>query len=418
MMLKDKEVQTIAFAKIGKSIKFVSSFSPDGGDNEPGQLLRLLANNNPDKTFVIVGRSDFKKIDSSTRTKLFPYDNVIDVFGSGKTVIEPGIVEKRLKALGLKVDFAIFMVGQLGQVCIPNKIKQIRNPDLMTSVINMSLNYSTPILEWVNDCRVPFIEIVNDPRYTLSQSRDLIPNPFKSLSQIDSTYVKNTVRSYEDQERVPHTIKMDYAEVEKIFLYDRGSPNQNRNRSIDMMIVLNEGNPSRYEFLKEWILNGVNDVEIYGSWEHEQTKTDPRFVGTVQIDELQKKLTNVKFSFIIPIAPGWATSKYIELIHAGVIPFFHPSYASAVPEILNKIPSILRPKTPADLHRTIQTFKETPGAYEKTIDALQKSFCGETLYNGQHLNRVIMGSFISDFTQKDLRAFEKVKFIDLEGFFE
>lgn len=416
-MWLNKNIKTIAFAKIGKSIKFSSAFSAAGGDNEAPQLLRLLANNNPNKKFVIIGRSDFKKLTEAKKAELFPFNNVIDVFEGYSGPATIGIVSSQLKKLGISIDFGIYMIGQIGTVTIPGKIKQIGNPDLIASVIDMTKNYSTPIIEWMNDFNVPFIEIVNDPRYTLRQSRDIIPNPFKTLSQNTTRYVKSTIRSYEDQTRDDHQILMTYNGVENIFCYGRGSPNKSFDRNVNMMIVLNEGNPSRYDFLKEWVLDGIDDISIYGVWDEEKVKGDSRFVGAVQIDELQRKLSNVKFTFIIPIAPGWATSKYIEMIHAGVVPFFHPTYASNVPAIIEKIPEILKPKTPAEFHLSVKKMTETPEAYEKMISYLQKTFCHESLYDGTALNYTVMSSFISDYKQPDLRAFEKVKVNNLEDFF-
>ena len=75
----------IAFAKIGKSIKFKSKFSCVGGDNEAPAVMRAMANNNPDKKFYIIGRSDFDKLTESERIKMFPYDNVINVWSACKT---------------------------------------------------------------------------------------------------------------------------------------------------------------------------------------------------------------------------------------------------------------------------------------------------------------------------------------------
>ena len=51
----------IAFAKLGKSIKFKGAFSPHGGDNESLAILLALANNNPNDTFYIAGKSDYAK---------------------------------------------------------------------------------------------------------------------------------------------------------------------------------------------------------------------------------------------------------------------------------------------------------------------------------------------------------------------
>lgn len=75
-MLLNSEVKNIAFAKIGKSIKFKSKYSCVGGDNEASALLELLANNNPDKVFWIIGRCDLFKVHESKLVEIFKYNNV------------------------------------------------------------------------------------------------------------------------------------------------------------------------------------------------------------------------------------------------------------------------------------------------------------------------------------------------------
>jgi len=60
------KMKNIGFAKIGKSVKFRSNrYSPVGGDNEASCTIRAVANNNPDKTFYILGRSDYSTLTDS-----------------------------------------------------------------------------------------------------------------------------------------------------------------------------------------------------------------------------------------------------------------------------------------------------------------------------------------------------------------
>ena len=74
-------MKNIGFCKIGKSVKFkTNKYSPVGGDNEASCTLRAIANNNPDITFYIVGRSDYATLTDGEKVDLFPYGNVIDVW--------------------------------------------------------------------------------------------------------------------------------------------------------------------------------------------------------------------------------------------------------------------------------------------------------------------------------------------------
>lgn len=407
----------IAFCKIGKSIKFASAFSPIGGDNEAPSLLRLLANNNPDITFHIVGRSDFYKLSQKERVSLFNYDNVVDTFEGKRGAADEDTIIDYFNDLGFQPDACISMVGQVGTVTIPNRIQQVKDPSLFASVIDMTKNYTTPIVKWWNEnLDMKLVEIINDPRYVLNQSRDLIINPTVSLSQYEGTYTKNTMLSYEDQERVPREIPMVYAGVERIFQYDREFKKATADgRDTNFMVVLNEGSPSRYNTLKEWVLNKIDDVEIYGKWDHKNTVDDTRFKGSMKLEELQDKLKKVRATFIIPIAPGWTTSKYIEMIHAGVIPFFHESYDT---QNHTKVPSWLRIKSAEQFAESLKLI-ENDSVYEKMITELQDMFCTEEYYNGKVLNNTVMSNTISGYKSPDLTKYNKaeVKPEGLEGFF-
>jgi len=406
----------IAFAKIGKSIKFKTAFSPIGGDNEPGSMLRILANNNPDKTFYLIGKSDFRKLSYDDRITLFPYDNVVDVLTGYKNE-NRDYLKNKLASMNITIDYSIFMIGQIGTVTIPNRIEQIKDRSLTASVIEMTLGYSTPIIEWINSEKVPFIEIVNDPRYTLAQSRDIIENPVKTLSQFTGTYEKKTIRSYEDQTRENHTINTKYAEMEKIFLYDRKFP-INIDKNTNFVMILNEGHPSRFQQVKEWILDNIEHANIYGKWEHPLSLPYNNFKGTIQIEHAQRLLTSVKYTFIIPILKGWATSKYIEMIQAGVIPFFHPDYASEVPEVLKRIPEFLICKKPEDLGKKIKFLNDSDELREKILALLQKEFLTDDMYDGTKLNDIVMSSINSDYVRVNKGDYKKLETNLLDGLFK
>jgi hypothetical protein len=181
------------------------------------------------------------------------------------------------------------------------------------AVIDMTKNYTSPITTWINDENPMYVEIVNDPRYVMNQSRDVFNLPAISLGQYDYEYDTNTIYSYENQERRIRKTKSVYAGMETAFCLDyEHQESINTDRDTNFMVVLNEGSPSRYNFLKEWVLNEFDDVEVFGKWDHKDTTDDARFKGSLHISKLQSKLKDVKFTFIIPIAKGWVTSKYIE----------------------------------------------------------------------------------------------------------
>lgn len=414
-------MKNIGFAKVGKSVKFrTNKYSPVGGDNEASCTLRALANNNPDKNFYIVGRSDFATLNDTEKADLFPYDNVIDVWeGVALDISEKYFnhIITYFKEKQITLDFTVMMVGQLSNVTIPDRIEKVRegNDGKPAATLDMTKWYTTPIFTWLNEEKIPYIEIVNDPRYTIKQPRDLFHMPMRSLGQYDYDYETFAIRNYENQERITRVVHSEYAGMETAFCGDYVyNQETNLDRRIDFMVVLNEGKPSRYDLLKEWVLNKFNDVEIYGKWEHSAVNGDDRFRGSAKIDELQKKLKDVKFTFIIPIKEGWVTSKYIEMIHAGVIPFLHPTYDTQghLP-----IPDFLRPNTPAEFYERMQSLIDNPKQYETILLGLRNAVLKPEYYDGTFINDKIMTAFDPRYQRPDVRVFEKKILTTLEDFF-
>lgn len=415
----------IAFAKIGKSIRFNYKGDSAGGECEPPLLLQALANNNPDKTFYIVGRSDYSRLTEEHKHRLFPFGNVIDVWetcfklSDRKNYNDPFFhhITNWFKAKGITPDIGVMMPGQIGTVTIPGIIRQVRDQDLFASVIDMTLNYTSPITVWLNETKTPFVEVITDPRYVMNQSRDMFHVPTRSISQYDYTYEHSPIKSYEEQVRVPTNITVRYGGIETIFCYGRPIPPL-RNKTIGMLIGLNEGSPSRYPFLKEWILDRAKDVDVYGAWSEDITKADPRFKGSIPLEDLQSKLGDAKYTFIIPIRKGWATSKYIEMIHAGCIPFFHPTYDE---QRHVKVPEFLRPQTPEELEERIKFLEEDDNRRVAMIEWLQRHILKPSYYDGSHLSDTIMFECAMAlnimFERTDVSKYTKKDIISVDDFF-
>jgi len=412
-------MKNIGFAKIGKSVKFKRNrFSPIGGDNEPSTVLIALANNNPDKTFYIIGTSDFSTLSEAEELELFPFNNVIDIWKGIKNDGTDNFYRHIFNYFGqrrFKLDYTVLMVGQVGTVTIPGKIEQVKDRSLFASVIDMTKNYTSPIAIWLNEEQPPYVEIVNDPRYVMNQSRDIFHLPTVSLGQYDYEYTVSSIKSYEEQDRYERKVPSTYAGMETCFCINYQHSEQfNLNRNVPFMVILNEAKPSRYNLLKEWVLDDHDDVEIYGKWEHPNTETDTRFKGSIHLDDVMAKMNNVKFTFIIPIAKGWVTSKYIEMVHAGVIPFLHPSYDE---QRHLPIPEFLRPKTPTEFKERMNRLLNNEQEYESVITGLRKLLCKPEYYNGTFLNNKIMTAMDNDYVAPDVTQFEKKVAVTLEDFF-
>src|SRR6056300_926802 len=115
-------MKNIGFAKIGKSIKFkTNKYSPIGGDNEASCTIRAMANNNPDKTFYLIGRSDFGALSDTERLDLFPYDNVIDCWHGVPLAMSETYYNHIINYFkDIELDFSVMMIGQISNVTIPD----------------------------------------------------------------------------------------------------------------------------------------------------------------------------------------------------------------------------------------------------------------------------------------------------------
>jgi hypothetical protein len=215
--------------------------------------------------------------------------------------------------------------------------------------------------------------------------------------------------SYTDQTINKKEINSEYANVETTFLIDKerdkfnessnsledlfgDTHDQTSKKAIKFMIVCNQGNPSRYPDLKKYILDHIQDVDIYGKWNENILNNDSRFKGSKKFNELQSMLPSVKYTFCIPIKKGWCTAKFYEMAHYGIIPFLHPTYDE---QNNLKCPEILRVKDSADLFQKIEYLESDENAYNNLRTELDKLLKDE-YYDGTFLNTRIMNCIINE----------------------
>lgn len=373
--------KTYLVGKIGKSVKFnPASWGAIGGDNEAPTLIKKMAELNPKDTFIIIGRNDLLKNRTSVP------ENVYDVYEGASKDKRKDINYIIEKLKDVKIDGCFLMTGPTANCNIPNKSWKRNDLKNGNKVFAKSLetfqNYVAPIYHYLNETNIPWVMIANDPRY-IPQGNDLINQPKMILSQYDEIIEMKTFDNWEDQNYIKNKIKCVYAGMEKIFLIDK-KINNSSDKTINFMMVLNEGNngvKSRYPMLKEYVLDSMSDVEIYGKWDESTIGNDKRFKGPKKFEELQEKLPSVKYTLIIPIKKGWVTSKWVEMICNGIIPFFHPTYDE---QGHCNVPDYIRLKSPSELNEKIEELNSNKQLYQKILDECIKSInykdiTGETL---------------------------------------
>lgn len=383
--------KTYLCGKIGKSVKFNSnSWNGAGGDNEAPILFTKMAELNPDDNFIIIGRNDLE----TTKEKLNLPKNLYSVY-EGATKEErkdQEYVYKRLK--DIQVDGCFLISGPTGQTNLSNKVfkrKEIKEgKEVLAIALEMFHNYCGPIYHYLNETKLPWVMIVNDISY-FKIGRDCLTPPSVILSQADGQCELRVLKSFEDQKELQsHKIDYSYAQMEKIGIIDKQIPKfEELNKEIKFAVVLNEysnqGSKLRYDELKKYILNHIEDVSIYGKWNKKIVGDDTRFKGLLKINDLHELLPKVKYTFIVPFKPNWVTFKWVEMLSNGVLPFLHPDYDK---QNHTKLPEFLRIKNPEDCHNKIEQLENDPELYKKLYNECIDLISEDDL-NGKKLNKII-----------------------------
>lgn len=422
----------IVIGKIGKSILFDrNKWGAIGGDNEAPIFYEMLAHNNPNDNFYIIGRSDFSSIKSSLKNRINKNNNIFDVFENDleykknnyernkefyKGKYTDGDLVQYTNAYQLvemmenhiipslpKIDCGIIFSGPDATTNLPGVVKAKDKTQIANPLISL-IGYVGPIYTFLNKTKIPYAIICTDPRYFPGRGNDLL-NPAKvCLSQFTKEVVHTSYTDLKNSDvRVKTKIPMKYSGVETIFLLDKqkgfdDTPisldsffeehDDSKDKNIKFMIVLNEGRPSRYNMLKEFILDHVKDVDIYGKWAHPDALKDPRFKGPRKFNDLQQMLPKVKYTFIIPIKKGWVTAKFWEMAHYGIIPFMHPTYDE---QNNLQAPAFLKVKNAEELYKRIEFLEKNPDKYDMLRRQLDKML-KEEYYSGKYLNDLTMNT--------------------------
>ena len=396
--------KTYLFAKLGKSIKFnPNSWSGFGGDVELPSLIRSFARNNPDDNIIIIGGTDLDRYE-------IPEKNVYSI----KELYKNKHNINSNKNLGYtyvydylkdtKIDGVFIAGGPVGSTNLPNtsfvrKTWEQEGKKIYAKVLETYLNYAAPIIYFLNNTKVPWIHILNDPRYK-TIGRDCLNIPEICLSQYNEEIQYRVLNNFEEQDIVIHKRKGIYSKIETMFLTHYGKFNfdlsllENINKLLEFKsekfaIILNEGNngvKSRYDDLKKYVLDHNDNVDIFGKWSEKITKSDKRFKGTIKYNELQNVLKKMKYTFIIPIAPGWVTMKFWEMVHNGVIPFMSPEYDS---QNNLDLPDFLKIKDAQDLKNKIDILEKNPDKYTKLLKFLVNKI-NDDMFTGKELSDLLL----------------------------
>lgn len=400
----------IAIAKLSKSIRFDSSkWSPIGGDNEAPYFIYALAKMYPNDTFWIIGKSDYSKVfpngllpnikDAWSSEYWENGDNPTALVNNKNYDDYPEDYEKFYRyvntlfdKLNVNIDFAFMLYGMFFSCSLFNVVLRGDGKGY-TKTLENATKYMSFLTYWLNTYKGEYASIITDPRQYRVFPRDLVHWPTINLSQIDCDKMKFSSKSSQywpkgnliTNPQIYH--KNVYSGVETINLLSRVPYNEFPEKH-GFNMILNQGypgtekrEPPRFTELKQWILSDSSfDCSIYGKWDDNIINSDKRFKGPLAPTELGSVLETTKYTLCIPIAPGWVTSKFVEMAHYGVMPFVTNTYGSKSSQLY--IPDVLKVKSSKELKQRIDLFEKNPNEYNIVMRYLRKQL--DSMYNGSY----------------------------------
>jgi hypothetical protein len=395
----------LGYGVIGSAITFKGNrYSRWNGQAEYFHLLYSLSRRPNIKEIYILSKNDFLLLPQEEKDYLDPHGKVIDAYSlidlkSWKSKLKKSYSndDERLDTeyqytfhlndvmKDIKLDRCIFYAsqGMRSPIAIPGQLRIKRDPKTRGKVLAMSMNYSSPILNYINHSGVPWDLLGTDPRYMEENMypRGLLNSPQNIFTQKDFKIKWETLDhyvSYDDYSESYKQREAKYANVEVVNTF--GETLHNEEKNIDMIVLANnlmgpDGNlkaNKRYLAIKEYLLEQDIGCNIYGKWPDEVIQNHSQFKGFLNGDESDLLLRKTKYTILFPLLKGWASGKFGEMLLCGVLPFIHPEYDTQK-NILPNIP-FLRVTSPSDLKRKIDFLNKNESERISLLDKARKEY--------------------------------------------
>lgn len=406
----------IGFGAIGSALKFKkSTIKRFDGTLEYYKMLYMLVRNPSISKVTLMQKSDWEKLNDIEKIEFDPRGVLFDPYSddlknfSRKSVKPPStssIQDKKHyqnfhKYIVTKepIDYCVFFIGMayFTNNSIPDFLasvnqKKFEEENKKTGHLHLcrikwdTYNYSAPIVHYLNMEKTPWFLVLNDPRYFRKKMRlrDTMNTPKEIISQYETDIVWESVDSYEGNKykndtETPKDIKLTVEGIEKLARIKEKIIAPDNERPIKFLMGVMQskygtgaGKDNRLEMLKEWVFQFDKDkeVEIYGKWAPEVIEGyQDWFKGMIHHEELDKKLTQTRYTLVKGIRDKWVTAKWADTLAQGVVPFLVPEYDtqySIVPK-----DHFIRAKTPEDLYKKMKYLDENPEKRIKLVKSLQ-----------------------------------------------
>ena len=380
----------ILIGKFGKHISFDSSkWGMVGGDSEFAILISCMAQCYPNVNFYIASRNDFDKINSHTKNAINKNSNVFNIWERYDSQVDnQSWIEKYVESNNIKLDFGLFYGGPSSGCTIPDSMYLITEPDKTATPMSSSKRSVGIITKFLNDSRLPYVEIGEDPRYLPVQAKDLFNRSKRILCvKEDMTFSIEHIKNYLSRKIIETEIPCSDVGHSYMFLMNEDKndllkePGDRKTRiNVAMHCTASQdGSVDKWNLVKNFILDPFPETFIYGKWDEKiiAGKHQNQF-KEIPMTDLHDVMYDTKYTLAIGGSKTWGTqSKFWKMLMFGIIPFLDPDN-----ENIFGAPEFIETESAEDFIKKISFLENNHDEYVKLWHECQKLIQDDDLWNG------------------------------------
>jgi len=385
-----KENIKVAVFPMGSIVRFRrDTIERSFGRLEYYKMIWSLVRNPSISEVWVMQNTDWKHLSEDEKIDFDPRGVLRDIF-TELSVDKPNrTYPERYTDLWEKVkhleqpDFAVvFSTQGLTQVSIPGIVPTVRTPGKFTECLEMTIRYCSAQMNYLNQSNIPWFMVVNDGRFIRKdiRYRDMHNLPREIMSFYEEEINIHHYDTLPGGKMVSDPVKMSYSGMiwlnnigEEITSPDAEKPNKFSIVAMQAAYGKSEKD-SRFTVLNDWFLSrpGNEDLAIYGKWNEHFSEGHPQFKGLVAHTEIDEIFRKTRYTLLIPTQPLWVTTKIVEMLTLGVIPFVHPSYDEKFLSFPKD--SFFRVSSPQDLQEKIEKLEANPELRIKMVKIAQEKY--------------------------------------------
>lgn len=370
----------------------------------------------PDITNIyVISKSDYTKASEDDIKELDPRGIIVDIrakhsgaFKGTSYLDSPdhqyekiSLLEKVISAYCPQIDFGIGFNSQGfdTKYMIPGISKIKRPPYTYNRVFEMALNYTSPLVHYLNISNLPWFMVSIDYRYLHSKMEKV---HMANLPRLILSHHKQKIewvgieKEEKDAQFVSRTVEATSSGFEIMGVIGQNPLDVHTEKPNKFTVLVSQNckgfQPSdlRYTLLKDWVIRPDKNCEsaIYGRWDEEYMKEYPQFKGFLEnIDEV---FNGTRYTLAMPNDAGWVTYKHLEMLVKGILPFCPPMYDTDYSFVPKNHP--LRVSTPEEMYSKMDYYD----AHEsERIELLKDLYdkCLDGIEDGKAFIRVLNRAF-------------------------